>query len=72
MRDTDDFRTPDSEDESSTDVSNPYRNIRWTEEPPLTTQTEADVEADPGEEGPTSASRTREHHIHLTHRTRSR
>ena len=47
VRDTDDFRTPDSEDEGSTDVSNPYRNIRWTEEPPRTTQTEVDAEAEP-------------------------
>ena len=50
VRDTDDFRTPDSEDEGSTDVSNPYRNIRWTEEPPRTTQTEVDAGAEPGEE----------------------
>ena len=55
MRDTDDFRTPDSEDDGSTDVSNPYHNIRWTEEPPRTTQTEVDAEAEPGEECPTSA-----------------
>ena len=34
VRDPDDFRTPDSEDEGSTDVSNPYRNIRWTEGTP--------------------------------------
>ena len=55
VRDTDDFRTPDSEHEGSTDVSNPYRNIPWTAEPPRTTQTEVDAEAEPGEEGPTSA-----------------
>ena len=45
VRDTDDFRTPDSEDEGSTDVSNHYRNIRWTEEPPQMPQTEVDAEA---------------------------
>ena len=55
VRNPEDFRTPDSEDKGSTDVSNPYRNIRWTEEPPRTPQTEVDAEAEPGEEGPTSA-----------------
>ena len=55
VRDPEDFQTPESDDKGSTDVSNPYRNIRWTEEPPRTTQSEAAVEADPGEEGPTSA-----------------
>ena len=55
VRDPEDFRNPDSEDESSTDVSNPYRNIRWTEETPRMPQTEVDAEAEPGEEGPTSA-----------------
>ena len=54
-RDPEDFRTPDSEDEGSTDVSNPYRNIRWTEEEPRRSQTEVDADAEPGEEGPTSA-----------------
>ena len=45
VHDPEDFRTPDSEDEGSTDVSNPYQNIRWTEEEPRMTQTEVDVEA---------------------------
>ena len=45
----------DSEDGDSTDVSNPYRNIRWTDAPPRTTQTEAEADAEAGEEGPTSA-----------------
>ena len=55
VRDPDDFRTPDSEDEGSTDVSNPYRNIRWTEGTPQQTQPEGDAEAEPREEEPTSA-----------------
>ena len=55
VRDPEDFRTTDSEDEGSTDVSNHCRNIRWTEETPRTPQTEVDAEAEPGEEGHTSA-----------------
>ena len=55
MRDPDDFRTTESEDEGSTDVSNTYSNIRWTEGTPRQTQPEVDAEAEPGEEGPTSA-----------------
>ena len=55
MPDPEDFQTPDSEDEGSTDVSNPYRNIRWTEETPRLTQTEVHAETEPGEEVPTSA-----------------
>ena len=55
VRDHKDYRTTDSEDEGSTDVSNPYRNIRWIEETPRTQQTDVDAEAEPGKEGPTSA-----------------
>ena len=55
MRDHDDFRTHDSEDEGSTDVSNPYRNIRWTEEKSRRTETDITAETEQDEEGPTSA-----------------
>ena len=55
VRDPEDLYTPDSVDGDSTDVSNPYRNIRWTDAPPRTTQTEVEAEAETGEEGPTSA-----------------
>ena len=55
VRDPEDFRATDSEDEGSTDVSNHYRHIRWTEETPQLTQTEVDAEIEPGEEGLTSA-----------------
>ena len=55
MREPDDFRTPDSEDEGSTDVSNPYRNIRWTGEKPRLSETDVEAEAEQDEEGPTSA-----------------
>ena len=54
-QDTDDFRTPDSEDGGSTDVSNPYRDIRWTDRETRPTQPEVDPEAGQEEEGPTSA-----------------
>ena len=49
-RDPEDFRTPDSEDEGSTDVSNHYRNVRWTEEKPRQTKAEVDTEAEQDEE----------------------
>ena len=53
--DPEELHTPDSEDGDSTDVSNPYRTIQWTDAPPRTTQTAAEADAETGEEGPTSA-----------------
>ena len=55
VRDPDDFRTHDTENEGSTDVSNNYRNFRWTEEKPRRTETDIEAEAEQDEEGPTSA-----------------
>ena len=55
MRYPDDFRTPNSEDEGSTDVSNPYRNFRCTEETPRQTESDIDAEAEHDEKRPTSA-----------------
>ena len=55
VRDPDEFRTPDSEDEGSTDVSNPYRNFRWTTRATQQTEPEVYPEAGHEDEGPTSA-----------------
>ena len=55
MHDTDEFRTPDSEDVGSTDVSKPYRKVSCTYITPQPTEPEVDQEAEPEEEGPTSA-----------------
>ena len=65
MRDPDGFRTPDSEDEGSTDVSNPYRKVRWTEKAPLPTEPEDDPGAKPEEEGPIIAFQNSPSQLHL-------
>ena len=70
VRDPDDFRTPDSEDEGSTDVSNPYRNIRWTGEQPRQSETDIEAEAEQDEEGPNSAFP--DPHLHTTLKRRTR
>ena len=53
IKDTDEFRTPDSED--STDVSNHYRNVRWTDKPQQPSESKDDPEAELEEEGPIRA-----------------
>ena len=58
MQDPDDFRTTDSENEGSTDVSNPYRNIRCTDMVSQPTEPDADPEAAEEEKGHTSAFMT--------------
>ena len=52
--DPDEFQTPDSECETSTDVSNPYRNVRWTNKAQSHAELEEYSEEEPCEEAPTS------------------
>ena len=55
VHDPDEFLTPDSDDEGSTDVSNPYRQASWTDTAPQPTEPEDNPEAEPEEEWPISA-----------------
>ena len=55
VHDPDEFRTSDSEDEESRDISNPYRKVRWNDNEPQPTEPQDDPEAEPEEECPTSA-----------------
>ena len=55
VHDPDEFRIPDSEGELSTDVSNPYRQVSWTDKAPAPTEPENGPGTDPDEEGHTSA-----------------
>ena len=49
VHDSDKFRTPNSEDKGSTDVSKPYHNVRWTDKAPQPTEPKDGQEAEPEE-----------------------
>ena len=55
IHDTDEFRTPDSVDEDSTDVPNPYRKVSWTDKAPQPSKSNDDTEAELDDKGHTSA-----------------
>ena len=63
FHDHDEFHTPDSEDEGSTDVSNSYHKVSWTDKAPQPTELEDDPAAEPEEEGHTSVAQDSSSHL---------